>query len=519
LTGIVKTCLHDKQYGFIHGSDGKDYYFRYSNLTNKEDILRICENIPVSFNQKATPKGYTAVDISVDKNIKISYIIPDSIYASKDPAIKGWDTIELSNWIVYGSSRNSPDSAKNEMIDNAKRIGANSIVSVEYFKTTGSEPGTGKGTHHYTIHNFRGRAVNIGKKSPNGKYSQEELITIDKTAGPLKAKLAAQTKLLQTNAKNNIILYLMIILGLIALAANFNSLMSLSLIGIAILAIMIFFNFSDLNKSHDSWLQPIISNKRSGIDHKCANCGKVNEQNSNFCIYCGSKIESKNSNNTNQETLADCAVTLIAYVAKADGVISHNEANIISKLLSHISDNDATSRSRLKEVYNHAKNNNNKDHRHIAQKMHTIIQKELSAIDQKLFPKTFAKWLMQLVYADNVKNLIQASLAEQIAYHLGVSKDYIIGLYTEFDNMKKEEKSKAHQSGNTKLNECYLILKCSQNSSNEEIKKSYRELVKQYHPDTIQGKGLSEDFILFANQKFKEINNAYETIKKHRGMR
>ena len=97
MTGIVKTCLHDKQYGFIHGSDGKDYYFHYSNLTNKEDIIRICENIPVSFNQKATPKGYTAVDISVDRNIKTSYIIPDSIYTSKDPAIKGWDMIELSN--------------------------------------------------------------------------------------------------------------------------------------------------------------------------------------------------------------------------------------------------------------------------------------------------------------------------------------------------------------------------------------------------------------------------------------
>ncbi|MBN2721951.1 MAG: DnaJ domain-containing protein, partial [Campylobacterales bacterium] len=502
-----------------HGSDGKDYYFRYSNLINKEDILRICENIPVSFNQKAMPKGYTAIDVSIDENIMIGYIIPDSIYVSKDPVIKGWETIELSNWVVYGTSRDSPDAAKNDMMSSAKAIGANAIINVEYFKTTGSESGTGNGTHYYTIHNFRGRAVNIGKKSPNGKYSQDELIKIDKTAGPLKAKLQAQTKLQQTNAKNNIILHIMIMLGLIALTANFNVFMPFLVVGIAILAIMIFYNFSDLNKSYDSWLQPVNNTKYSDIGHKCTNCGKRNEQNSNFCIYCGSKVESKRSNYANQETLADCAVTLIAYVAKADGRISPNEANIISKLLSHISDNDVTLRSSLKEIYNHAKNNHNKDHQHVAQKMHMIIQKELSAIDQKHFPKTFVRWLVQLVYADNVKNLIQASVAEQIGHHLGVSKDYIIGLYAEFDNMRKEEKSKAYQSSNTKLNECYLILKCSPNSSNEEIKKSYRELVKQYHPDTIQGKGLSEDFILFANQKFKEINNAYEAIKKHRGMR
>ncbi|WP_291465837.1 DnaJ domain-containing protein [Desulfobacula sp.] len=61
-------------------------------------------------------------------------------------------------------------------------------------------------------------------------------------------------------------------------------------------------------------------------------------------------------------------------------------------------------------------------------------------------------------------------------------------------------------------------MKCDETSSNEEIKKQYRKLVSEYHPDKIEAKGLPEEFIKFANDKFKEIQEAYDTIKKERGI-
>jgi DnaJ like chaperone protein len=64
----------------------------------------------------------------------------------------------------------------------------------------------------------------------------------------------------------------------------------------------------------------------------------------------------------------------------------------------------------------------------------------------------------------------------------------------------------------------YAILNCDFTASNEEIKKQYRKLVNEYHPDKIQAKGLPEGFIKFANEKFVEIQEAYTTIKKERGM-
>ncbi len=67
-------------------------------------------------------------------------------------------------------------------------------------------------------------------------------------------------------------------------------------------------------------------------------------------------------------------------------------------------------------------------------------------------------------------------------------------------------------------NKYYAVLKCDETSSNEEIKKQYRKLVTEYHPDKIEAKGLPEEFIKFANDKFKEIQEAYDNIKKERGL-
>jgi DnaJ like chaperone protein len=64
----------------------------------------------------------------------------------------------------------------------------------------------------------------------------------------------------------------------------------------------------------------------------------------------------------------------------------------------------------------------------------------------------------------------------------------------------------------------YAILECNRNDSNEHIKKQFRKLVSDYHPDKIASKGLPEEFTKFANDKFREIKEAYEVIKKEKGI-
>ena len=58
----------------------------------------------------------------------------------------------------------------------------------------------------------------------------------------------------------------------------------------------------------------------------------------------------------------------------------------------------------------------------------------------------------------------------------------------------------------------YKILGVSRDASDEEIKKAYREMVKKYHPDNYANSPMED----LAEEKMKEINEAYDRIKQNR---
>lgn len=62
------------------------------------------------------------------------------------------------------------------------------------------------------------------------------------------------------------------------------------------------------------------------------------------------------------------------------------------------------------------------------------------------------------------------------------------------------------------MNDPYSVLGVSQNASDEEIKKAYRELARKYHPDNYQNNPLAD----LAEDKMKQVNEAYDTITKLR---
>lgn len=64
----------------------------------------------------------------------------------------------------------------------------------------------------------------------------------------------------------------------------------------------------------------------------------------------------------------------------------------------------------------------------------------------------------------------------------------------------------------------YAVLGVSPQDSNDTVKQAYRKLVREYHPDTIASKGLPEEFTKFANEKFREIQEAYEAVRQERGI-
>jgi DnaJ like chaperone protein len=67
------------------------------------------------------------------------------------------------------------------------------------------------------------------------------------------------------------------------------------------------------------------------------------------------------------------------------------------------------------------------------------------------------------------------------------------------------------------LDQAYAQLGLTRAASDAEVKRSYRKLVSQYHPDKLVSRGLPEEMLEVAKNRVREINTAYDRIKQARG--
>ncbi|MBI3772891.1 MAG: co-chaperone DjlA [Gammaproteobacteria bacterium] len=92
-----------------------------------------------------------------------------------------------------------------------------------------------------------------------------------------------------------------------------------------------------------------------------------------------------------------------------------------------------------------------------------------------------------------------------------------------FKRMLEMVLNQSHFAGGTAssaaaLDDAYKALGVTKDSSDQEIKRAYRKQMSQYHPDKLIGQGLPEDMIAMATEQAKEIQLAYDLIKKSRNV-
>lgn len=100
------------------------------------------------------------------------------------------------------------------------------------------------------------------------------------------------------------------------------------------------------------------------------------------------------------------------------------------------------------------------------------------------------------------------------SYNGGYSGGYNRG-YNSGSNRGYRQSSGSSQSSYTK--DPYKILGISSTATDDEVKKAYRRLAMKYHPDKMENMG--ESMKKQAEAQFREINEAYETIKRARGIK
>ena len=125
--------------------------------------------------------------------------------------------------------------------------------------------------------------------------------------------------------------------------------------------------------------------------------------------------------------------------------------------------------------------------------------------------------LMRVAHADGSLSDQSEHLLRYACTTLGCDYQRCLSFFRASQQEQAKRMRAAQAAQGNQLKAAYEILGCSPADSEEHLKHRYRQLVRDFHPDTIAGKGLSPEFTRFAEEKFKQIQAAYEfLVEQHR---
>ena len=206
-------------------------------------------------------------------------------------------------------------------------------------------------------------------------------------------------------------------------------------------------------------------------------------------------------------------VSLLAKVAKSDGRVSELEARLITQVLDDLSQKVSGVsgvREYLKEVYNSQKENVDNAYE-TARNYKRAFNLNYDTCVARL---TF---FLNLAYIDGEFNKSEQDVIRNIACGFGIDKETLDEIIYKFDSFYGSRFGADHDEMSQE-NDAFEVLGLSKNASLDEVKARYKELVRQYHPDILMGRGESKDVIERSTKKLQEINEAYGRLKEKFGV-
>ena len=202
---------------------------------------------------------------------------------------------------------------------------------------------------------------------------------------------------------------------------------------------------------------------------------------------------------------------VMGHIAKADGRVSRDEIRLAEAVMGQMDLGPDLRRTAI-DLFNQGKQpgfplDEVLDQlRRECRRRHTLIQ-------------MFVEIQIQAALADGALDRSEETLLLHICRHLGVP-EFVFRRITE--RLRAEQHFGGRRPGEREaaaptLADAYAVLGVSEGDDQDTIKKAYRRLMSQHHPDKLVSKGLPEEMMRIAAQKTREIRQAYEQIREARG--
>ncbi|PCK10180.1 MAG: co-chaperone DjlA [Alteromonadaceae bacterium] len=211
---------------------------------------------------------------------------------------------------------------------------------------------------------------------------------------------------------------------------------------------------------------------------------------------------------------------ILGKLAKADGRISEEEITSTERTMTQMGLTSEQRQTAI-ELFNQGSESN-------FDMAASLAQFNAKCAQNNSLKQIFLIYLISLAYADGTLHPSEETILRDIASHLGYSKfafNHLLGMLkaqTRFYRGKQEQggyHSGDHQRAPSNADDratAYTALGVNEGINDVDLKKAYRRLMSEYHPDKLEGRGVPQDMVKLATERSQEIQAAYELIKKHR---
>ena len=204
-----------------------------------------------------------------------------------------------------------------------------------------------------------------------------------------------------------------------------------------------------------------------------------------------------------QAAFFSATFSIMGHIAKADGKVTPDEVASARNIMHQMQLNDEQLAA-AKKLFNEGKKSE-------FPLDAILFQFKKECHRRRNLIQMFLEIQIAMAMADGQLHANEKQLIYHIGQQLGFAHSHIDQLFRFASGSAHSQQDKTHS-----LDDAYAILGVKSSDSDADIKKAYRRLMNQHHPDKLVAKGLPEEMIKVATEKTQEIHKAYDLIKLNR---
>lgn len=205
--------------------------------------------------------------------------------------------------------------------------------------------------------------------------------------------------------------------------------------------------------------------------------------------------------------------SVMGYLAKADGRVSPEEIKVAQSIMARM-ELGAEMRETAMRLFQEGK----------APEFpleDVLVQFRRECHRRTSLFRMFIEIQLEAAFADGALHPAEERVLQRIANILGFPRaelEWLKRMSGAGQHYSRTRRENAPAKAKLSLADAYAILNINPNTPDGEVKKAYRRLMNQHHPDKLVAKGLPEEMVKLANEKTHEIRRAYDRVREARGL-